>query len=91
MDENKQKLLMIMFNNDVIKLHNYNTYYELKDEYAVNKLLEFHGYKSKHIQDSELAIENVKSISIITVEKAIKLELKLDFDTKIIEKLPLII
>lgn len=73
----KQELLMFMFKNDTIKLYNHinNDLSKYNLQNLVNKY----------------DMEQIKNISIITVKKAIELELKLDFDTKTIEKLPLII
>ena len=73
----KQRLLMFMFKNDTIKLYNH-----------INNDLS--KYDLQNLVD-KYDMEQIKNISIITVEKAIELELKLDFDTKILEKLPLII
>lgn len=73
----KQRLLMFMFKNDTIKLYNH-----------INNDLSKHDLQNLVDKND---MEQIKNISIITVEKAIELELKLDFNTKTLEKLPLII
>lgn len=74
----KQKLVMFVFKDNTVKLYNNINDKDLS-KYDLQRLVDKND------------MEQIKNISIITVEKAIELELKLDFDTKIIEKLPLII